>query len=247
MTAAVEALAWDSEFFGFPIGKVRLEGSTEEFLRSVDEQARDLGLVCLYGTLDRIETDEAFLVQEFGHRLVEVAIRFGRPAGPFTPRPTRSTVRQGTTEDLPRLEEAIRTLGPWSRFGSDPRFGPVAAGRMFHAWVERAAADGEEHMLLVAEDDEGVTGLSTNVRHPIPRVDLMGVTKPGSGASQSLMNGLFEWADGGATEAGPCAARNIAVLRYVEGCGFSVVATQYIFHRWYDDRPGAAPSTPRSA
>ncbi len=239
MTARVEPLPWDSEFFGFPIGRVALEGATPEMLRAVDEQARDLGLACVYGTLDEIDTDEAFLVQAHGHRLVEVALRFGRPAGPFTPRPTTSRVRRGTPEDLPRLEHAISVLGPWSRFGSDPRFGHEAARRMFGAWVERAAHDGEEHLLLIAEDDDGVTGLSTNVRTPVHRVDLMGVTKPGTGASQALMNGLFEWADGGPTEAGPCAARNIAVLRYVEGCGFSVVACQYKFHYWLDDRPSA--------
>lgn len=234
MTGPIEFLPWDSEFFGFNIGRVALEGATPESLRAIDQQARDMGIACLYGTLDTISTDESYLVQEFGHRLVEVALRFGRPAGPLAPRPTKSRVRRGTLEDVPLLEEAIATLGPWSRFGSDPRFGPQAAGRMFRAWVERAAADGHEHMLLIAEDDSGVTGLSTNVRHPIPRVDLMGVTKPGTGASQALMVGLIEWAEHGPTEAGPCAARNIAVLRYVEGCGFSVVASQYIFHHWLD-------------
>ena len=39
----------------------------------------------------------------------------------------------------------------WSRFANDPRFGDAAARRMHEAWVERAAKDGDEYMLLVAE------------------------------------------------------------------------------------------------
>ena len=228
-------LPWDSEFFGVAIGQVQLDGATAESLAEVGARARELGIECLYGSLDRIETEAAFLVQEHGYRLVEVALRFGRPAGPLVTRPSPATVRRGTPDDMARLEGPIAVLAPWSRFAADPRFGPEAARRMFGAWVERAAGDGEEHMLLVAEEEGEITGVATNVRHPVPRIDLCGVVKPGSGAAWDLMRGFIEWADNGPTEAGPCAARNIPVLRYVEHCGFSAIATQYKFHRWMDD------------
>ena len=235
MTRRVEALPWDSEFFGFGIGQTRLEGATPETLRETDVQARELGIECIYGSLDDIEPEAAYFAQQAGHRLVEVAIRFERPAVPFTPKPTASTVRRGTVDDLDRLDDAVATLAPWSRFAADPRFGPEAARRMFAAWVARAARGDDERLLLVAEDETGITGLSTHVRHPVPRVDLMGVLTQGSGASWALMSGLVDWAEGGAIEAGPCAARNIAPLRFLEHCGFSVVASQYRFHRWLDE------------
>jgi hypothetical protein len=241
MTQFVEPLPWDSEFFGVPIGRVDLDGATAETLRAIDDEARESGIECLYGTLDPSLGDTAYLVQTFGHRLVEVGIAFGRPAIPFTPKPTASKVRRGTAADLPLLDDAITTLAPWSRFAADPRFGPTAARRMFEAWVARAANDGEEHMLLIAEDETGVTGLSTHVRTPIPRVDLMGVTQQGSGSSWVLMQGLVEWAGGDAIEAGPCAARNLAPLRFLEHCGFSIVRTRYHFHRWYDEDTGTQP------
>jgi hypothetical protein len=240
MASLVEPLPWDSEFFGFAIGRADLEDATEARLCAIDEEARDLGIVCLYGSVAHDHARTSYLAQGSGHRLVEIAIKLARPAGPFTPRPTKSRVRRGTPEDLPGLDETIRTLAPWSRFGADPRFGIEAAHRMFHAWVERAARDGDEHMLLVTEDDSGFTGLSTHVRTPIHRVDLMGVLTQGSGAAWALMAGLLEWADGGAVEAGPCAARNIAPIRYLEHCGFAVVQTWYHFHRWYDDHTVAS-------
>jgi dTDP-4-amino-4,6-dideoxy-D-galactose acyltransferase len=238
VTRLVEPLEWDTEFFGFPIGRVNLEAATAETLRTIESEARDLGLLCLYGALDPSDVDTAYLAQRFGHRLVEVAIKFGRRAVPFSPKPTASKVRRGTPEDLPALEDSIATLAPWSRFAADPRFGPVAAQRMFRAWVDRAARDGEERMLLISEDETGITGLSTHVRTPIPRVDLMGVITQGSGASWALMDGLVAWADGGPIEAGPCAARNLAPLRFLEHCGFDIVQTQYLFHRWLDEDIG---------
>ena len=240
MTGEVKALPWDSEFFGVQIGAVALEGATTESLAAIDAQARALGIACLYGSLDEVDTNAAYAAQQCGHRLVEVAIKFARPAIPFVPKPTVSTVRRGTPEDLARLGEAIETLAPWSRFAADPRFGPEAARRMFEAWVARAASDGDERMLLVSEEAGEVTGLSTHVRSPVPRVDLMGVLGQGSGASWALMAGLVEWADGGPIEAGPCAARNIAPLRFLEHCGFSIVESQYRFHRWLDEPPDAA-------
>lgn len=233
----MEPLPWDTEFFGFPIARVDLEGATVERLQALEEEASALGIVCGYGVLDPAVGDAAYLVQAFGHRIVEVALTFGRPATPFTPRPTASKVRRGTADDLDLLEPAIVPLAPWSRFGADPRFGAEAALRMHRAWVARAAAGGDERLLLVAEDETGVTGVATHVRSPVPRVDIMGVTRQGSGASWALMADFIDWAGGGPVEAGPCAARNISPLRFLEHCGFSVVRTEYRFHRWFDEAP----------
>jgi hypothetical protein len=242
MAGLIEPLAGDSEFFGLPIARADLTGATVETLRAMDAEARARGIACLYGSLDPTDEGAAHLVQTFGHRLVEVALTFERPATPFTPKPSPTKVRRGTPDDLPALEPAIKTLAPWSRFAADPRFGPDAAGRMHEAWMERAARDEtDERALYIAYDDDGITGVATFVRSPVPRVDTKGVTKLGTGAADALMVALFDWAGGGATEAGPCAARNVAPLRYLERCGFRVCRTRYLFHRWFDaERAGPA-------
>jgi hypothetical protein len=239
MATLVEPLAWDSEFFGFPIGRTVLDGATPESLTAIEAEAREMGIVCLYGSLDPSGGDTtAYLVQTFGHRLVEVGVLFSRPAIPFVPRPSASVARHGTIDDVARLDAEIRTLAPWSRFGADPRFGLEAASRMHAAWAERAARD-EDRMLAVSEDESGVTGLSTQVRSAIPRIDIMGVTKPGTGASYALMAAFVEWAGEGPIEAGPCAARNVAVLRFLEHCAFLMSSVRYLYHRWLDEDPGA--------
>lgn len=241
MTDRVELLEWDSEFFGFPIGRTDLGGLSAVELAELDQEARDKGIDCLYGSLDPADCESTYHAQVAGHRLVEIGITFRRPAVPFSPRATKATVREATIDDLADLDAAVAVLAPWSRFGADPRFGPDAARRMHGAWVERAARD-DDRMLSIAEDASGVVGVAAQVRSEIPRIDFMGVTKPGAGASWALMGEFFDWAGGGVTDAGPCAARNIAVLRFVEHCGFAAAQVRYRFHRWLDESPGGSAS-----
>jgi hypothetical protein len=238
MAGLIERLPWDSAFFGVPIGRTDLTGATPERLRAIDVEARSEGIACIYGNLDPSDELAGHLVQTFGHRLVEVALTFERPAMPFEPKPSESKVRRATIDDLPALEPAIKTLAPWSRFAADPRFGLDAARRMHEAWMERAACDTDDRALYLSCDDTGITGVATFVRTPVPRVDTKGVTKPSTGAADALMVALFEWAGGGPVEAGPCAARNVAPLRYLERCGFRISRARYLFHRWLDEPSG---------
>jgi hypothetical protein len=240
MGELIERLRWDSDFFRMPIARADLNGATTDMLLAVDAEARAAGIACLYGTLEPTDEAAPYLVQTFGHRLVEVSLTFERPGMPFTPRPRSARVRRGTLEDLPALDPAINTLAPWSRYAADPRFGIDAARRLHEAWIERAARETDERALFVAYDDTGITGLATFVRSPVPRIDLEAATKPGTGATDALMVALFEWAGGGPTEAGPCAARNIAILRHLERCGFRVCRTRYLFHRWYNEEAGGS-------
>lgn len=238
MTALVEPLPWDTEFFGFSIGRVDLDGATPESLEKIDAEAREQGIVCLYGTLDPAGLTAAYVVQEHGHRLVEVAILFSRPAIPYEGPPTRSVARTATLDDLALLDAEIRTIAAWSRYAADPRFGPEASRRMHVAWAERAIRD-DDRMLGITEDESGVTGFSTQRLGDPPNIDLMGVTKPGTGASHALMAAFIDWAGPRPVTAGPCAARNIAVNRFLERGKFSVTRCRYLFHRWLDEDTGA--------
>lgn len=234
----LDALPWDTEFFGVPIARVDLDDVGPSDLAAIEEEARDRGFDCVYGELDpNRDPAVACHVQDAGHRLVEVGLTLARRSPEPVDLPdTIPAVRRGGLEDLPLLGEALDLLAPWSRFAADPRFGQAAARRMFDAWVRRAASDeDDEYMLLIAETDEGVTGVATHVRSPQPRVDLMAVTKPGTRTSWALLAGALEWAGTDEFHAGPVAARNIGPLRFLEHNRFEIYRTRYVFHRWFDD------------
>lgn len=242
MTERLEALDWDTEFFGIPIGRVDLDGVTAADLADIETEARDRGIHCVYGSLDpNLGPDVAYRVQEAGHRLVDATVLLGRStAEPLDLPDAVPDIRRGTLDDLPLLEESLDALSPWSRFAADPRFGEAEARRMFDAWVRRAAADtDDEFMLLIAEDDSGVTGIATHVRSDQPRVDLLSVTKPGTRTSWALLGGGLEWAGTDVYHAGPVAARNVSCLRFLEHNRFEIIRARYLFHAWFDDAPAS--------
>ena len=126
-------------------------------------------------------------------------------------------------------------IAPWGRFAVDPRFGEEASRRLHDVWVERAVRE-DQRILVVAEDHEGITGVATCAREPMPRIDFIGVVKPGTGAAMVLMDQFLAWADYGDTLAGQAAARNVAVTRFVGGAVRTAGAT-YLYHRWLDEDP----------
>lgn len=237
MTASFEALEWDSDFFDVPIGRITIDGATPEEVADVEADARRSGIVCLYASLDPTFTTQSYAIQELGYRLVETGITFRRGVEPPPPEPPfPGWTRQGGPDDVDALAGAIDLLAPWSRFAVDPRFGPSQARRMHEAWVRRAATceDGRFH-LVVAEDDDGITGFATYSSEPVPRMDLQCAVRPGVGAATRLSIHAVEWAGDRPVLAGPCAARNMAILRHLESCGFRSYEARYHFHRWLDE------------
>lgn len=238
MPEIIEPLDWDTEFFGFGIGRIESDQVSDAVLRQAEAEADEHDITCAYLTLEPEDSATPVVLQRWGYRLVDVAMTMRRPDTDFEAPPSPSKVREGTLDDIEGLDEEIDVLGPWSRFGVDPRFGPDAARAMFRAWVERAARD-DERMLSIAEDEDGVTGLSAHVRGDPGRIDLMGVTRPGTRASDAMIQFFCDWAETDSVDAGPCGARNIAVLRMLERCGFGIVRCEYQFHRWFDEDVGS--------
>jgi hypothetical protein len=237
MTDLIQPLAWDTEFFGHPIGKVDLDSAGVEQLAAIDAEARAAGLACLYGSLDPADAQATLLVQEHGFRFVDAATTFSlRLSEPPIPAPEGIAVRIGSGRDLASLHDASDALAGWSRFAVDPRFGLDAARRLQWAWIERAACcDTGEHELVLAELDGEVVAFITRCASPQPRVDSVWTAARGSGAARYLIEDARGWAGEQPLLGGPIAARNVNALRYVSHCGYRVSSVRYLYHRWFDD------------
>lgn len=237
MSDRIEFLPWDTDFFGHRIGRVDPEGLRPAELAEVDRAAREAGLECLYLTIEPSEPVVTYELQRYGYRFVDGGITQAITPDEAVDVPeTECTIRHGTSDDLPVLEEAISLMAPWSRFAVDPRFGLDAARRMHLAWVERAIADDtNRHQLFVAESEEGVAAFIGITKHPLPKMDVAGTTVPGSGASQNLVAHGRSLFPGETFFAGPAPPRNIKVLRWLRNCGFSPSSVQYTYHRWLDE------------
>ena len=234
----LESLDWDTEFFGFGVGRVLdFDPADSVAVRAMEDEARAAGITCLYASLDPIDAPGTVLAQRLGYRFVEAATLFDLPVSePPIPRPDGIDVRVGNERDLEQISDMIESLAPWSRFAVDPRFGAEQARRLQHATTQRAATctDGSR-ALVVAEDDDGIQAFITRAAQPEPRVDAVGTRARGSGASRYLIEHSRTWARPGPLLGGPIAARNVNALRYVRNCGYRVARVSYLYHRWLDE------------
>lgn len=240
MTAYLEHLPWDSEFFGVSIGRAHLQGADAAKLEEIDREAISAGMDCLYASVDPNDLELNGLAQLQGYRLVEVAVDLEHPTSVLDHLPpTRSAARPGTIDDLESLTPVIPLLARWSRFAADHRFGREAAMLMHWAWVERAARGDDHRAFVVAEDESGLTGLATQSQldTDLPRIDLIASLEPGSGSAQAMVDLSFRSFGERPSRGGPIAARNTASLRFVEQMGYRIVGADYVYHRWLDERP----------
>lgn len=231
-----EPLAWDSQFFGVSIAKVTLDGADEASLRAVAAEARDAGIVCLYGTLDSRNVHASVLIQQARWRLVDVATTFTlSPNAPPIAKPPDTVFRLGTRDDVRQAVEIAEREAEWSRFAADPRFGLEAARRLQQARVERAMGPDDNHRLMVAEDETGIVAIIGTVTSPSRRVDAAGTAPRGSAAARYLIQESREWASPDPLLGGPIASRNVAALRDASYCGFRAGQVDYLFHCWLDE------------
>jgi hypothetical protein len=235
----IQHLTWDSEFFGVEIGRIALDDLTGDDLLAVDEEARDRGIVCLYGQLDPEPPQTTYLVQTYGWRFVEanLMIKVRHDTAADVVSPPEVTARFGTADDLPVLFDAVPILANWSRYAVDPRFGADAARRLHEAWLERATRTDSGWRLVVAEDQSGIIGFSTQVMSPEPLIDFIGTTRIGSGAPYACVEFAREMIGARSLLGGPIAARNVTAMRFVERAGYRYESARYQYHRWLDEEP----------
>lgn len=219
----VETLAWDTEFFGIPIGRARVAGD----LGDVIDDAQSQNIQCVY-----IETKVELLPID-GLVLVDTRVRLECP-----PELRRSDgadrVRAGDTGDITMLGLALDRLAPWSRFSRDSRFGTVAALRMYRAWLGRAATSANEAFGVLDLDNRPNSFITIATAVPA-EIGLIATGSPGRGFGRSLIRWASQQCDPSVTISVVTQAENAPALALYLEEGFSVVARSHLYHLWLDN------------
>src|SRR6266511_424110 len=73
-TLPCELLEWDSEHFGFPIGRVAGDALAPGRARAIDEWCLDQGIRCLYLCLDAGDVDSAQVALDHDFHVVDLRV-----------------------------------------------------------------------------------------------------------------------------------------------------------------------------
>jgi dTDP-4-amino-4,6-dideoxy-D-galactose acyltransferase len=241
MTAACELLPWDTEFFGVRVARITAGHLGGPDFRDVDAWCRQQAIDCAYFLADTRSAEEHASREEAGFRLVDGRVTLeARVEAALSPSPTG--VRLARIEDLPALRAIAETSHRDTRFYTDPRFG-AAAARLYGCWIEKSVREADTTVLV--PDEPVAVGYITcyQAGESVGQIGLLGVaeTARGRGLGRRLVMAALAWCRSRSlsharvvTQAG-----NLGGLGVYTVCGFTIVSTQWWYHRWFTDRSAA--------
>jgi glycosyltransferase involved in cell wall biosynthesis/ribosomal protein S18 acetylase RimI-like enzyme len=226
-------LAWDTEFWGFPVGRVEQRELDRRAAAAAARWADSNEVQCTFLLAAAEDAETAEAAQGVGFSPVDTRVTLEHNgAAPSPAGPTEGiAIRPGTVADEPKLTEIARRAHTDTRFFFDPGFAPERAAEMYAAWVRRAL-DEEERTVLVAESAGEAVGYVLLEADPF-RIDLIAVEEAarGRGIGRALVEAALGASPNGRTEV-VTQARNVGALRLYEAAGFRVKAAEVWYHRW---------------
>ncbi len=232
-------LGWDSNFFGFHIGRIRGNSLTKELVEQVDEWGRQNEIRCLYFLARADDALTTQLAQAHGFQLVDVRITFECRITK-TPMPMADFIRPARFDDMPAVESMARAGFTETRFFYDAGFPRSRVEELYAVWIQRDF-DEKDSIVLVgtSENDQHLGYISCRLSpgQKCAQIGLIGVSREarGQGVGQSLVKGALDWAaERGATRMKVVTqGRNIAGQRLYQRCGFLTRSVELWYHKWY--------------
>lgn len=230
----VQALAWDSEFWGFPVGRLNATTLRRADWPAIEDSAQALGLRCLYFLADPTDSESVVAAEACGMHYADTRMTFSRKleATVFP-----MSVRPATADDIEVLVPLARVGHKDSRFFFDPGFDDLRCGDLYETWLRRSL-DGFADQTLVAVHDGKPVGYMTLHKRQTGQVGIIAIdeTARGLGLGRALIEAAHatykEW---GLAEASVVTQlRNIAAQRLYQANGYRIAEAGHWFHAWFD-------------
>ena len=239
----VERLTWDTEFFGFPVGRLWPRRLTPALADLADRRCAELRIRCLYFLCDSTHPASVELAKDRGFQLVDTRITLECRLAtlPSSRLDGSASIRPACAEDVSLLRDIAAVAFQQSRFYADPNFSRDAASRLYRVWIEKSCT-GYAAAVLVADVDGRAAGFITcNLPRPgWGDIGLIGVDASyvGRGLGRGLVTAALDWFRARGVEHAEVVTqgRNDAALRLYERCGFRTARIEHWFHRWYKPR-----------
>jgi len=238
-------LAWDSEHFGFPIGKVIWSGDVSSLEGVITEaKKREFTLLCVIAPWDRELPSWVF--HFCAGVFVSQRVDFEKK---LTGVKQLESVSVGLIEltpancDMNQVHQLGLVAGQYSRFIRDLRFPRPQAERMFCIWAEDSVRGRLSDVTFGVVDTSGrVRGFITAKREDkVTRIGLLAVSPQdqGQGIGKRLLAAIENWCVNRIPTTIRVATQgeNAGACAFYERQGYSVVERQTIFHLWLKEPP----------
>jgi dTDP-4-amino-4,6-dideoxy-D-galactose acyltransferase len=239
---AVTSLDWDTNHFGFQVGRVASE-LTDAELKAALSEARTRGYRLLYWATSPDRMPSIRLLDEFGGRLVDRKVAFARPlsAADQPRKPSTVTILPHAGSDhSSELSALAVAAGAYSRFAIDPCIPRDKFERLYAIWIERSVRGEIADAVLVARDNPAMGPLAgmitVKVAEGIGNIGLVAVAAShrGRGIGSQLMDAAHRWMiDRGAAKTTVVTqAVNAPACRLYERAGYTIEQAENLYHFW---------------
>ena len=253
-TKHVTYLAWDSQFFGFNIGRISSPELDPGRWAAAEKESQDLRLSCLYYLADPAAPAAIQTAEQVGFHYMDarLTLRFSQlnKACAITQiELPNHRLRTAQTSDLPELKAIARESHHNSRFYADPNFRLEDCNRLYEVWIENSLA-GYAQKVFVAENKKSGTVeayITCHLNDQKGEIGLIAVDALARGMriGYSLVLKSINWfRENGAesievvTQGGSQPAINL-----YQKAGFQMSNLQLWFHKWFYLPEGGKPTS----
>jgi len=240
----VTRLAWDSEHFGFAVGRLDDAGISDAELSQALSKARADGLRLVYWMTDAGRAAPDSVLGPFGGRLVDRKATYSRSLGEddarLELRPDVAIREYPRGDADPRLEALAIAAGGSSRYNVDPRIAKERFEELYRIWIRRSTRGELADVVLVAASPAGEpVGLVTIAKQDGRGViGLVAVAEKqrGAGVGAALLTEAHRWmfAKGCTAATVVTQLANTAACRLYERHGYQLVYVKAFYHLWLD-------------
>jgi len=237
-SALLQPLPWDSNFLGFPVGRLVLTEQPEAAITAALADARQADYRLLYLVADPADTVAARVAQAAGAWLADRKVTFVMPLLPSRAgQPVAAAI--GTAVDFsPQLEGLAWQSGEYSRFKLDAHFSPDVFRGLYSQWLRNSLSGAIARRVLVwqAPDGQELGLLTLGEKNGRADIGLLAVDAAARG--QHVGRHLVAAAQAQASDWGYSELQvvtqgdNGPACRFYEKCGFELTHEEHIYHLW---------------
>lgn len=215
----IQYLDWDSDFFGFKIGKLTVSDNVEKW-PSIDE-FKNFDLVYIFST-----TPLKILVP-----LMDIKVTFQKHTQKNIV-DSKIVEFQSHLHSYQELLELAYLSGHDSRFLKDPFFGPIAFQRLYKKWIDNAIAAKDTKVLVCVEQHKIIGFVTYTIKNDSVFIGLIAVSTEaqGKGVGKKLIDSVETNLSEDTLLIVPTQKTNIGACYFYHKLGFEILSTHYIYH-----------------
>jgi dTDP-4-amino-4,6-dideoxy-D-galactose acyltransferase len=158
----VVMLAWDTNYWGFPVGRIAPFVRSAAQMGAADAWCKDHGVAVAFLLAPVAELGLVNAATRLGFQHVDLrcTLRRGEADAPGPETPGGALIRVACDADREAMELIAERAHQNTRFYADTRFDRAACDELYRTWI-RNSCDGWAQFVLVAEADRSVIGYVT--------------------------------------------------------------------------------------